>query len=185
MHIVNDMKWFKRDTFHSYDLKISSADGSTTLEIKGTGVVQLILKSPDGFPVRVSLSDVTYAPQGKRNLFSGGMFVKKAKLTGVYNKQYMTWINDAGHTIGHAIYRKGLYHLDVTKFLSEDISGDVMAATVDFDDPVWKWHRRLGHRGFQSMLNMPGTSTGMESPRSRSKPSSRPCVPYVRLHGPW
>ncbi|KFY25558.1 hypothetical protein V493_04586 [Pseudogymnoascus sp. VKM F-4281 (FW-2241)] len=99
MHIVNDIKWFKKETFRSFNdcsIDISTADSSTTLEIKGGGVVQVVLKTPHGFPVTVSLSEVAYAPQGKCNLFSGGMFAKKAKLTGVYNDQYMTWINDQG-----------------------------------------------------------------------------------------
>jgi len=107
MHIFNDTKWFKRETFRSFkdcSIDISTADGSTTLEVKGGGVVQVILKNPDGIPRTVSLSDVAYAPQGKCNLFSGGMFAQKAKLTGVYNDQYMTWINGQGHKIGHATF---------------------------------------------------------------------------------
>jgi hypothetical protein len=177
MHIVNDMKWFKKDTFRSSNLKISTADGSTTLEIEGTGVVKLVLKSPDGFPVRVSLSEVAYAPQGKCNLFSAGMFVRKAKVTGVYNEQYMTWMNDAGHMIGHAIFGNGLYHLDATKLPSDDIPGDVIAATVDFDDPVWKWHRRLGHLGFQNMLNLLGSSSGMEITEKQIKAKLKAICP--------
>jgi hypothetical protein len=56
MHIVNDTKWFKKDTFRPFNdcsIDISTADGSTTLEVKGGGVAQVILKSPDGFPVTV------------------------------------------------------------------------------------------------------------------------------------
>jgi hypothetical protein len=177
MHIVNDMKWFKKDTFRPFDLRISTADGSTTLKIKGTGVVQLILKGPDGFPIKVSLSEVAYAPQGKCNLFSGGMFAKKAKVTGVYNDQYMTWVNDAGHSIGHAIFRKGLYYLDTRQFHNEVVSGDVVVATVDFDDPVWKWHRRLGHLGLQNMLNLLGSSTGMEITEKQIKAKLKAVCP--------
>jgi len=165
MHIVNDIKWFKKETFrpfNDYSIDISTANGSTTLEIKGGGVVQVVLKNPEGFPAKVSLSEVAYAPQGKCNLFSGGMFAQKANLTGVYNDQYMTWINDQGHKIGHATFENGLYHLDAEKALNPFESGEVVAATVDFDDPVWKWHRRLGHLGFQNMLKLLDASTGME-----------------------
>ena len=115
-----------------------------------------------GSQVKVSLSEVAYAPQGKCNLFSGGLFVQKAKLTGVYNERYMTWVNDHGHTIGHAIFAKGLYELDATRLSKGYDPMDVVAATVHFDDPVWKWHRRLGHLGFQNMLNLLDSSTGME-----------------------
>ena len=93
MHIVNDIRWFKKDTFRPFNdcsIDISNADGSTTLEVKGGGVAQVILKSPDGFPVTVLLSEVAYTPQGKCKLFPGGMFAQKTKLTGVYNDRYMT-----------------------------------------------------------------------------------------------
>ena len=42
MHIVNDIKWFKKETFRSFkdcSIDISTADGSTTLQVKGGGVI--------------------------------------------------------------------------------------------------------------------------------------------------
>lgn len=184
MHIVNDIKWFKKDTFRPFNdcsIDISTADGSTTLEVKGGGVAQVILKSPDGFPVTVSLSEVAYAPQGKCNLFSGGMFAQKAKLTGVYNDQYMTWINTRGHKIGHATFENGLYHLNVEKAYNPFESGEVVAATVNFDDPVWRWHRRLGHLGFQNMLNLLNYSTGMEVTPGQIKAKLKAVCPVCAI----
>jgi hypothetical protein len=110
----------------------------------------------------VSLSEVAYAPQGKCNLFSGGLFVQKAKVTGIYDEHYMTWVNDYGHSIGRAVFEEGLYHLDATRLPSGYGTMGAIAATVDFDDPVLKWHRRLGHLGFQNMLSLLDSSTGME-----------------------
>src|SRR5262245_59694765 len=115
-------------------MDISTADGSTTLEVKGGGVVQMILKNPEGIPTKVSLSEVAYAPQGECNLFSGGMFAQKAKLTGFYNDQYMTWVNDKGHRIGYAVFDNGLYHLDAEKTHEASDSGVVVATAVNFDD---------------------------------------------------
>ena len=184
MHIVNDTKWFKKETFRSFNvcpINISTADGSTTLEVKGGGTVQLVLKSPDGFPVTVSLSEVAYAPQGKCNLFSGGMFAQKAKLTGVYNDQYMTWVNGQGHEIGHALFENGLYHLDAGEALNPFKSGEVVAATVNFDDPVWKWHRRLGHLGFQNMLNLLDSSMGMEITAAQIKAKLKAVCPVCAV----
>ena len=165
MHIVNDIKWFKKETFRPFkecSMDISTADGATTLQVKGGGAVQVVLKNPDGSPRKVTLSEVAYAPQGKCNLFSGGMFAQKAKLTGVYNDQLMTWIDDKGHKTGHAIFDNGLYHLDAGRAFEPMKPGEVVAATVNFDDPVWKWHRRLGHLGFQNMLQLLDSSTGMD-----------------------
>ena len=165
MHIVNDIKWFKKETFRPFkecSVDISTADGSTTLQVKGGGAVQVIMRNPDGSSRNVSLSEVAYAPQGKCNLFSGGMFAQKAKLTGIYNDQYMTWINDKGHKIGYAVFDNGLYHLHAERAPDLAKSVEVVAATVNFDDPVWKWHRRLGHLGFQNMLKLLDSSTGMD-----------------------
>jgi hypothetical protein len=69
LHIVSDIKWFKDTTFRSLNSNISTADGSTTIEIKGGGVVQLIPKSPDGFPVNVSLSEAAYAHQRENAIY--------------------------------------------------------------------------------------------------------------------
>ena len=59
-------------------------------------------------------------------------------------------------------FEHGLYHLDAEKPLSPFESKEFVAATVNFNDPVWKWHRRLGHLGFQNMLSLLDSSTGME-----------------------
>ena len=165
MHIVNDVKWFKKNSFRSFhncSMDISTADGSTTLGIEGGGTVQILLKNPNGSLSKVSLSDVAYAPQGKCNLFSGGIFAQKARLTGVYNDRYMTWVDKHGYNVGYAVFENGLYHLDIETTFNPFRSGEVVAATVNFDDPVWKWHRRLGHLGFQNMLKLLDSSTGMD-----------------------
>jgi len=184
MHIVNNIKWFKKETFRPFNdcsIDISTADGSTTLKVKGGGTVQIVLKNPDGSPKTVSLSEVAYAPQGKCNLFSGGMFAQKAKLTGIYNDQYMTWINDQGHEIGCATFENGLYHLDAEKVPTPFESGEVVAATVDFDDPVWKWHRRLGHLGFQNMLKLLDSSTGMNVTAAQIKAKLKAICPVCAV----
>lgn len=160
-HIVNDRKWFKKGTFRRLDLGIATADASTSLEIKGGGDVQLILKCPDGFPMTVNLSEVAYAPKGKCNLFSGGMFASKTGMKGSYDDQYMTWIDPLGNEVGNATYVNGLYHLDVEMSQSPFESGEIVAAVIDFDDPVFKCHRRLGHLGFQKILSLLDASSGM------------------------
>lgn len=164
MHIVNDIKWFERGTFRQFancPVDISTADGSATLEIKGGGKVRVILKNIDGVPATVTLSEVAYAPQGRCNLFSCGMFAQKAILTGIYNDKHMTWVDSQGRNIGYATFDNGLYHLNAEQAASPFQTREVIAATVDFDDPVWQWHRRLGHLGLQNMLKLLDSSTGM------------------------
>lgn len=185
MHIVNDIKWFTK--FHPLDIQINTADGSSTLAIKGGGTVQVVLKSQDGYSVTVSLSDVAYAPQGRCNLFSCGVFVEKGKMTGVYNDESMTWVTKDGQEVGCAKFVDGLYHLDVKepqKLPAADNpfeSGEVIAAVVDFDDPVWKWHRRLGHLSFQSMLNLQKSSGGMDITEKQIKAKLKAVCPVCAV----
>ena len=165
IHIINNIKQFKKETFrlfNEYSIDISTTNRSTSLEVKGRGVVQVILINPDGSPVKVLLLEVAYTPQGKYNLFSGGIFAKKAKLTSVYNDQYMTQINDQGYKIRHATFENRLYYLNIEKTLSPFESGEVIIVIVNFDNPVQKQHRRLRHLGFQNILNLLDSSTGME-----------------------
>lgn len=184
MHIVNNTKWFQKDSFRSFDncsLDISTADCSTTLAIKGGGTVRIILRNPDGSVTAVSLSEVAFAPQGKCNLFSGGLFAQKAKFTGVYNHQYMTWVNTQNQQIGHALFIDGLYHLKIGKLPGPFHSGQVVAATINFDDPVWKWHRRLGHLGLQNMLSLLNSSTGMEITAAQIKAKLKAVCPVCAV----
>ena len=42
MHIVNDIKWFKKETFRLFEdcsISISTADGSISLQVRGGGIV--------------------------------------------------------------------------------------------------------------------------------------------------
>ncbi|KZZ88210.1 Ribonuclease H-like protein [Beauveria brongniartii RCEF 3172] len=184
MHIVNDTKWFQKDSFRPFDncaLDISTADCSSTLEIKGGGTVRVVLRNPDGSATTVSLSEVAFAPQGKCNLFSGGLFAQKAKLTGVYNHQYMTWVDTRNQRIGHARFIDGLYHLNIEKAPGLCHSRAVVAATVNFDDPVWRWHRRLGHLGLQNMLGLLNSSTGMEITAAQIKAKLKAVCPVCAV----
>ena len=109
------------------------------------------------------------------------MFAQKVKLMGIYNDQYMTWINNKGYKIGYATFDNGLYHLKVETASNAFASGEVVAATVNFDDPVWKWHRRLGHLGFQNMLNLLDSSTGMEITASQIRAKLKAVCPVCAI----
>ncbi|KAM3553829.1 hypothetical protein MY1884_006461 [Beauveria asiatica] len=176
----------EKDSFRPFDncaLDISTADCSSTLEIKGGGTVRVVLRNPDGSATTVSLSEVAFAPQGKCNLFSGGLFAQKAKLTGVYNHQYMTWVDTRNQRIGHARFIDGLYHLNIEKAPGLCHSRAVVAATVNFDDPVWRWHRRLGHLGLQNMLGLLNSSTGMEITAAQIKAKLKAGKWYMSILG--
>lgn len=65
MHIVNDIKWFKKETFRSvnnYSININTINNSTTFEIKNRDIVQVVFQSLNRFPITVLFSDVAYIP---------------------------------------------------------------------------------------------------------------------------
>lgn len=65
-----------------------------------------------------------------------------------------------GRTIGVAPIENNLYILQVDNSIIPDDLGKI-AAPIDFDDPIWKVHRRLRHLGLQSMLKLLQSSEGM------------------------
>ena len=178
MHIVNDTKWFK--TFHLLDADINTADNSAVLEVKGGGTVEAVMKDADGQMTKLSLSDVAYAPKGCCNLLSVGMLAKKAGIRGRFDDNNMILSTAEGADVGYAKFHNGLYHIsidEITKPTDPFASGEVIAAVVDFDDPVWRMHRRLGHLGLQSMLNLKKFSTGINLTEKQIKAKLRVVCP--------
>lgn len=174
IHVVNDRKWFEPTSFQSFDLDISTANDMDALHIEGGGKVQLVLISSEGHRVIVTLTNAAYAPSAKCNLFSGGKFVLLGRLTGVYDDHHMSWYTEAGQEVGFASYEDGLYHLRAEQLqpaipaqevsVAQDLEANMehlVVAAVNFDDPVWAMHRRLGHLSLQRMLELLEVSEGM------------------------
>lgn len=94
--------------------------------------------------------------------------VKKIKeATACLDHDVIVFRDQEGEEIGHGKVENGLYKMDATplKTHTEDAEAQDygMAAVLDFDkDPVWKWHRRLGHLGIESMRKLLKQSEGMD-----------------------
>lgn len=167
MHIVNDTKWFLPNTFHDFDLTIHTADKSTALKIGGGGRVKLPLLC-DGQVSVITLDHVAYAPNARCNLFSP----TKLKLKGEFDEDHMVLRTRSGQSAGHANCVKGLFELDLAFQYSQgkcdserpqtEDTAVPMAANINWDDPVWKWHRRLGHMSFQNMKKLLKSCEGLE-----------------------
>ena len=54
-----------------------------------------------------------------------------------------------------------LLSFDETAPLQPHFHLELSAALVDFDNPVAKWHRRLGHLGLQNLRNLLKFSKGI------------------------
>lgn len=162
MHIVNHKKWFTK--FHDFKTTIGIADNSTSLHVEGGGTADVVLIAPDGHKVTLHLSDVAYAPAGRCNLLSISMLAQKAGIRGSFDGSGMLFSMEDGREVGYATMDKGLYlvRVDQPKLQQTAPGGqEAIAALVDFDDPVWQMHRKLGHLSLQSMLQLHKNSDGM------------------------
>ena len=159
MHLVNDRSMFKE--FHTAELTIGTANNENSMEILGGGTVELSILTSSGDVVDFELSECAYAPSSRCNLLSISLLETKAKLCGKWGNSIFTLETNGGTEVGHAVLKDTLYHLQVRQQI-DTLSGDLAAlSTVDYNDPVWQWHRRLGHLSFDSMKKLSIQSTGM------------------------
>lgn len=95
------------------------------------------------------------------------MLAEKADIRGYFDEKSMIFSTKDGRDVGHATLSNRLYHLEMEEPMGAKQIDDsfktreVVAAVMDFDDPVWKMHRRLGHLSMQNMLNLQKFSDGM------------------------
>ena len=178
MHIVNDLKWFT--DFHAFDVDINTADKSAVLQVQGGGKVEVLLLNDQQQPIKLRLSNVAYAPRGRCNLLSLGLLAEKADVRGRWDNQGMTLYKRDKTDVGYATLSSGLFHLSIKPLPKPNNpfeSGEVIAAAIDFDDPVWRMHRRLGHLSFQGMLNLKKVSTGMNVTEEQIKAKLKAVCP--------
>lgn len=84
-----------------------------------------------------------------------------------FDDRAMVLLDGKGTNLGHAKLKNGLFHLLIEHKNRTSpaehllLSRQVIVNAIDFDDPVWKMHRRLGHLSFQNMFNLCKFSEGM------------------------
>ena len=170
MNICNDKKWLSN--FHSFKMTIDTADESTpSLQVTGHGTVNLRLHTTEGRVTDLELHNVAYAPAGRCNLLSFGMLALEKNIEGQFNKKGAV-LTKKGKKIAEAEFVDGLYKMKVTKQQNSDsFPHQPIAALIDFNDPVMKMHRRLGHLSFQSMrvLNKVSNGLGLTDEQIRAK----------------
>jgi hypothetical protein len=141
MHIVNDLKWFS--DYHAFNIDINTADKSTSLQVEGGGKVEVLQLNTQQEPIKLCLSNVAYAPKGRCNLLSLGLLAKKAGVNGRWDNCGLTLSSCDQKDIGYATLSAGLFHIHIRplpKPVGPFESGEVIAAAIDFDDPVWRMH---------------------------------------------
>ena len=158
-YICNDAAWFSE--LHAFQLKINTADNAASLQVMGGGTVSLELQDTYGQPFYLDLKDVIYAPGSRCNLLS----VSKLAVAGVHGRWSRKGIQllRGSNQIGSTSVNNGLYCVHVFNTPKETTKiSELVVANIDFDDPVWKWHRRLGHLSLDRMVKLLAQSSGMD-----------------------
>lgn len=164
-HIFNDRRFFTKFASLSYD--ISTAGGASSLHVEGGGDVSLDFEGDDGSFFTFILSEVAYCPDAYCNLVSLSLLANKANLHGEWDARGVTLRSADGDFLTTAVQSNGLFILDP---LAPAQIHRPTAALTDFNHPVWEWHRRLGHLGWQSMLDLVKVSTGIPLTAAQIKP---------------
>jgi hypothetical protein len=162
-HVVNDLKWFVDFT----PIRSSIGTANTGLDILGVGTICFTTTTSSGEDSVFTLSETVYAPDARCNLISGFAICDKANLSAFHNNEHYTLYNTNREEVLYARAENGLFKVEaqtppLVLSVGSDYIEEQMAATIDFDDPVWKWHRRLGHLGLESMRKLLKSSEGME-----------------------
>ncbi|KAL7767857.1 hypothetical protein ACKLNR_002158 [Fusarium oxysporum f. sp. zingiberi] len=156
--VFNDKKWFL--SIEPIETTVSSAEDGHLLFLQGGGTVRLLLQTPlSDCPTPLTIVSAAYAPKAKYNIVSLSYLTQRAQLHGSWNNNRISILQD-DLEVGSATLCNGLYHMDLAS-IPDEAKMDNFVGTVNFDHPVWVWHRRLGHLGLQNMINLLDISTGI------------------------
>ena len=168
VHLVNDIKWFTK--FKPISYSVGTADSSGELKIKGGGTVSLMIvqEDPHNDPIELILSTVAYAPGLRCNVMSMSMLTEVAGLQGIWNDKGIAICTPENNRIATATLQDGLYRMKLSTLADLQIKDadhtpptKVVAAIINFSDPVWVWHRRLGHLSFEGLRKLLKMSNGI------------------------
>lgn len=101
----------------------------------------------------VTVNDAIFYKDAKSNIMSLSHVVKRAQAKGEWDAERIT-VQVNGVTIVEAKEADGLYYIPVVQIGPSSQRNFSTVAAVNFDDPVWLWHRRLGHLGLQNMVEL-------------------------------
>ena len=185
-HVINDKAWFL--DFTPIEYSVSTANKSSRLDVCGGGHVQLNLRSPDNTPLEIKLLNVAYCPSSRANILSLDLLCEKANLRGTWGKHGISLLTEDGFQILTIPRKNGLYSFFTkpssnlaTKGLMEEFPSEqkdmneshaeslpsgiqppFVTAVLNYSDPVWKWHQRMGHLGLSNLQKLVNSSTGMD-----------------------
>lgn len=120
--------------------------------------MQLTLLSSDGSKTPLTILQAVYAPNAKYNIILVTYLATRAGLKGCWDSSCFT-IEHEGREVGVVQVVEGLYYLRIETDVPPESTA--FAGNINYDNPVWTWHRRLGHLSLQNMINLLDISEGI------------------------
>nr|ANM86644.1 putative integrase [Cladonia uncialis subsp. uncialis]AUW30834.1 putative integrase - catalytic core [Cladonia uncialis subsp. uncialis] len=160
-------------------MKVFTADDVNTLDILGGGTVEVSTMTDTNEKVILELSKVVYSPGLRCNILSLSLLGKVGGLQGRWSTDKIDIVMRNSEPVCSATERDGLYVLNFSNCATQKLKtrhstnetrfsvlGGVkppcIVATIDFREKVWKWHRRLGHLGWENLRRLLKVSEGMD-----------------------
>lgn len=157
LHVVNDDKWFSDLRPFSMTIGTPNKVGKP-LSVSGGGSVRIFLLSKSGKRTEIILKNVAYCPDARCNLISSALLYEDSDIKSEHYDEGLFSLR--GEEVGYAIRRNRLYHVQVEHHSLHDDAA--FAGLVDLNNPVIEWHRKLGHIGMGTLLQMCSVVKGME-----------------------
>ena len=169
VHLINRLEWFT--TFKPITYSVGTADSDGKLNIKGEETISLLMLSANdqGEPIELVLITVAYALDLRYNVMSLSMLTEAAELHEIWNRRGITIHTSDEIPVDMATLNDELYRVevDISKVPNrkDDTSSEppkkVATIVIDFSDPVWVWHRRMGHLEIEGLRKLLKMSNGM------------------------
>jgi hypothetical protein len=159
-HLTNDVSLFTK--LESCNESIGGCKKGSQLEITGKGDIEILVTSTEGKNTILTLTNVRYAPHARYNLLSlSTLSLSGPRFRITIDEQDMCIYRKDTNT--QVAYAK--LHINANIYLMRTQRSPTLpiaAAAVDFDDPVWSEHRRLGHLSLDSMRKLLKISDGIK-----------------------
>lgn len=159
--VINDTKWF--ESFKNYSGTINTEDATKNLQITATGTVILPIETTETVR-KWKLENVLYSPEARCNLLSINQLTSNHPVTATFQGRTGRITDSQNNVLMQIKVRDGLYELELHQPTpSEQVSNQIpqrQAFLLELNDPVWKWHRALGHMSIQNMKLLAERSEG-------------------------
>lgn len=159
-HVSNDPSIFS--TMEPCNETLGSCTKDSRLTIVAIGTVEFIVTNTDGKSIVLILQGVCFAPQARHNLISVGTLSNAGSGFNFTINKHVIRIFSDGTAVEVAYAPKhataNVYILQVKR---SPTLAPLAAAAVDFNDPVWSEHRRLGHLSLEGMRKLLKISDGI------------------------